>query len=213
MEVNSPINMSSSTWILIILALAAILYFYCKRYKRETKKERFRDMGGDPCNKLAFEMWSRQQPIPPYAMTQTFPPSPYQVGPTLPPFPQDPRSSLRALQYDARPAITYDDSRFVEIHDPPRPRNRNSPTRRPSPDSSPSARMTYEMATNTTPRMPPRRLDASSAARAPSPAPPQRRQPADTPMPGHAEPPKREVKISAREARQRDWDEIKPTDL
>ena len=221
-EVNSPINMSSSTWLLIVGIIAILLYLYCKKYKREGRKERFRDAGGDPSNKAALNHWINHgfsnplDAITQQAMSQqafamhAMPSAPSQYAAPLP-YRQQP-----ALTYDARPAITYADPAPIyssgrphtDYARPSRPSNYAS-DRRPSDYAVPSQRQASPHARMRRQRLPPP-VEAPPPVPA-EPTPPNARSiAAGSPPPSPPLSPR--VTIHGEVGRRMDWDEVKPAD-
>ena len=203
-EVNSPINMSSSTMMLIVIVIAIGLYFYCKKYRRESRKERFRDAGGDPSNKAAFNAWTGQGLSTPadmamaMAMQRICPPLQQQPVPALyPPAPLPQDYARPSVRFDHRPALGYSPYQEDRSTDYAVPSHyaRARPTRVPPPTVAP----------------PPPPSQAHTQA---APAPPSVRHRAATPplRDNESVPSSPKYDIADSVVRRMDWDKIKPAD-
>ena len=194
-EVNSPINMSSSTWVIIIIIIAVIAFWYYKKYRRESKKETFKDAGGDPANKNAFNAWARvgdPQPVDNFIYPPALPPfSPFHqdprlmLSPAFPPVAPAPAIAYNArpqLTYDARPALTYAPERFTEYAVPCR---RSPPTRAATAAAPPPPTVP--------PPPPPCRQDAANNT-------------------DRSVSTQKTLNIAEESARRMEWDEIRPAD-
>ena len=206
-EVNSPINMSSSTWLLILLIIGGIIfYFIRKRCKVEKQRERAIEHSRmDPAYVAWQQLGQQLQPQPHYPQ---FPMSTFSQHPFSPPGPPQPpqpdvRALLRALQTQAPQDDAYPDARITEYREPPR---RRSP--------QPTRQLKQVRAPAPEPLALPEPTQRSQQAKAPAPtSPPVRRRDAASPAPA----PSRSVptspkSIADRVARECDWDIIKPAD-